>query len=101
MNPIQRVIVKKRPDDVNVVKSSKSQTVCHVQLVILVIQIVVHANVISMVRMAISVNHQMGNVHANRTLPATFVNVVMMDFTDPNVCHAIVIQPVHLIVIAM
>lgn len=101
MNSIQLAIVQKRLDVANAEKNSNHQTVYHVQSVILVIQIVVHVNVISMVRMAISVNHQMANVHVNKTLPAIFVNVVLMDIMVLNVYHAIVIKPVHLIDSAM
>lgn len=101
MNPFQPVIAKKRADAVNVEKSFKHQTVRHVQLVILAIQIVVHVSVISMVRMAISVNHQTANVHANQILPETFANGVPTDITVPNVCHAIAIKLVRLIISAM
>lgn len=100
-NPIQLVIVKRRAADANAEKNSKHQTVCHVQSVTSAIRIVDHVSVILMVRMAISVNHRTANAHANRTLPAIFVNAVPKDFTVLNVCRVIVIEPVHLIILAM
>lgn len=91
----QLVTVKKKVDVVNVDQNIKSPTVCHVHSVTLAIQIVNNANVTSMVLKVTSVNHRTVNARVNKTLPETFVNVVLTDSMDPNVYHVIVIRPVQ------
>lgn len=81
----QLVIVKKKQDAVNADQNSKSQIVDHVHLVILAIQIVDHANVISMVQMVTTVNHRMANVHVNQILLVIIVNDALMVSMDQNV----------------
>lgn len=70
----------------NADQNTKSQIVDHVHLVILAIQIVGHANVISTEQMVITANHRMANVHVNQTLLVIIVNDALMVSMDQNVC---------------
>jgi hypothetical protein len=73
-------IVQKKPENANVVKSSKNQTVTVAHTVILDIQTADHVNVIYQALINTNVKLLTENVHVNIILQVTIVIVVQKDF---------------------